>query len=123
MYPFFKVKQGRKRPLDTPKRIIERRENEREKERQKERYREGGRDKRDRERERGERDRESEREPVLSKPNSSPTAFPKLCEWFSGRFLLKGRGTVPSLRVKSSGNLPNRDLKCKERLITKMMTR
>ena len=45
------------------------------------------------ERERGERDRESEREPVLSKPNPSPNAFPKLCEWFSGRFLLKGRGT------------------------------
>ena len=36
--------QGRKRPLDTPKRMIERREREaeREKERQKERYREGG---------------------------------------------------------------------------------
>ena len=35
-----------------------------------------------------------------SKPNPSPNAFPKLCEWFSGRFLLKGRGTrtVPSLR-------------------------
>ena len=43
-------KQGRKRPLDTPKRMIEKRENEgkREKERQKERYREEGR-----ERERG----------------------------------------------------------------------
>jgi hypothetical protein len=72
---------------------------------------------------RGERDRESEREPVLSKPNPSPNAFPKfllkgslfeskpnpspnafpkLCEWLSGRFRLKGRGTVPSLRVKSS---------------------
>jgi hypothetical protein len=36
-------------------------------------------------RERGERDRESEREPVLSKPNPSPNASPKLCEWFSGR--------------------------------------
>ena len=36
------MKQGRKRPLDTPKRMIERREREgeREKERQKERYRE-----------------------------------------------------------------------------------
>ena len=47
-------KQGQKRPLDTPKRMIERREREgkREKERQKERYREGGRDKRERERER-----------------------------------------------------------------------
>ena len=41
----------------------------------------------------GERDRESEREPVLSKPNPSHNAFPKLFEWFSGRFLLKGRGT------------------------------
>ena len=38
-------KQGRKRPLDTPKRMIE---GERKKERQKERYREGGRDKRER---------------------------------------------------------------------------
>ena len=38
----FKIKQGRKRPLDTPKRMIERREREgeREKERKKERYRE-----------------------------------------------------------------------------------
>ena len=47
-------------PLDTPKRMIERREREgkREKERQKERYREGGRDKREREREIGERDRQ-----------------------------------------------------------------
>ena len=44
----FLIEQGRKRPLDTPKR--EKRE-EREKERErkkKERYREGGRDKRDR---------------------------------------------------------------------------
>ena len=41
---------------------------------------------------RGERDRESEREPVLSKPNPSHNAFPKLCEWFIGRFLLKERG-------------------------------
>ena len=58
----FQIKQGRKRPLDTPKRIIERREREgeREKERQKERYREGGRVKRDREIER-ERERERER--------------------------------------------------------------
>ena len=48
----FVTKQGRKRPLDTPKRMIERREREgeREKERQKERNREGGRDKRERER-------------------------------------------------------------------------
>ena len=44
-------KQGQKRPLDTPKRMIERREREgkREEERKKERYREGGRDKRERE--------------------------------------------------------------------------
>ena len=58
-------KQGRKGPLDTPKRIIERREREgeREKERQKERYREGGGDKRERERKKiGERDRERESE-------------------------------------------------------------
>ena len=41
-------KQGRKRPLDTPKKM---REGEREKERYKERYREGGRDMRERERE------------------------------------------------------------------------
>ena len=47
----FIKKQGRKRPLDTPKSMIERREREgeREKERYKERYREGGRDKRERE--------------------------------------------------------------------------
>ena len=44
-------KQGRKRSLDTPKRIIERREREKERERKK------GRDKRERERERGKRDR------------------------------------------------------------------
>ena len=48
-----------------------------------------------------------------SKPNPSPNAFPNLCEWFSGRFLLKGRGTrtVPSLREKSSWNFPNREIK------------
>ena len=74
-------KQGRQRPLDTPKRMIEK-EGEREKERQKERYREGGRDKRERERERGERDREVKG--AQSKHNPSPNAFPKLCEWFSG---------------------------------------
>ena len=47
----FTCEQGRKRPLYTPKRMIERRvrEGEREGERQKERYREGGRDKRERE--------------------------------------------------------------------------
>ena len=88
MYVVLLIKQGRKRPLDTPKRIIERWERERKVEG---RYREGGRDKRDRERG-GERDRESERELVLSKPNPSPNAFHKLCEWFSGRFLLKGKG-------------------------------
>ena len=55
---FSPKKQRRKRPLDTQKGKIERREREgeRERERQKERYREGGRDKRERERERGERD-------------------------------------------------------------------
>ena len=53
-YSKFKLEQKRKRPLDTPKRMM--REGEREKERQKERYREGGRNKR--ERERGERNRE-----------------------------------------------------------------
>ena len=39
-----------------------------------------------------------------SKPNPTPNAFSKLCEWFSGRFLQKGRGTRtdPSLRGKSS---------------------
>ena len=61
-----------------------------------------------RERERGARDREVkgiERvKDAQSKPNPSPNAIPKLCEWFSGRFLLKGRGTrtVPSVRGKSS---------------------
>ena len=93
-----KIKQGRKRPLDKPKRMIEK-EGERKEERLQERHREGGiRDKR----ERGERDREVKG--AQSKPNPSPNAFPKLCEWFSGRFLLKGRGTrtVPSLRGKSS---------------------
>ena len=56
-----------------------------------------------------------------SKPNPSPDAFPKFCKWFSGRFLLKGRGTrtVPSLREKSSLNLPKR----KEGLNTKIITR
>jgi hypothetical protein len=53
-----------------------------------------------------------------SKPNPSPNAFPKLYEWFSGRFLLKVRGTrtVPSLREKSSGNLLNQEIKGKESL-------
>ena len=57
------AKQGRKRPLDTPKRMIKRREREekRERERQKERYREGGRDKREGGRE-GERERDREGE-------------------------------------------------------------
>ena len=46
----------------------------------------------------GEREREREVKGAQSKPNPSHNAFPKLCEWFSGRFLLKGRGTrtVPS---------------------------
>ena len=70
---YFTKKQGRKRPLDTPKRMIERRERER--------YREG------------ERLKGIERvKGAQSKPNPSPNAFPKLCEWFSGRFLLKGGG-------------------------------
>jgi hypothetical protein len=81
--------------------MIERREREgeREKEKKKERYREGGEIKRDREvkgivRVKG----------AQSKPNPSPNDFPKLCEWFSGLFLLKGRGTrrITSLRGKSS---------------------
>ena len=57
------MKQGRKHPLDTPKRMIEKREREGkiEKDRYKERYRERGRDKRERERE-GERRRERDRE-------------------------------------------------------------
>ena len=73
--------------------MIERRE--REKERYKERKRERVK----------ERERKREVKGAQSKPNPSPNAFPKLCEWFSGRFLLKGRGTrtVPSLRGKSSG--------------------
>ena len=52
-----------------------------------------------------------------SKPNPLPNAFPKLCEWFSGRFLLKKRGTrtVYSLRGKSSLNLQNWEIKRKER--------
>jgi hypothetical protein len=43
------------------------------------------------------------RERGKRQPNSSPNFSPKLCEWFSGRLLLKGRGTrtVPSLRGKS----------------------
>ena len=78
--------------------MIERRERERKVEREGE----------IRERERGERDREAkgiERvKGAQSKPNPSSNAFSKLCEWFSGRLLLKGRGTrtVPSLRGKSS---------------------
>ena len=60
-----------------------------------------------------------------SKPNSSPNDFPKLCEWFSCWFLLKGRGTrtVSSLRGKSSWNLPNRQIKRKESLNTNIMMR
>jgi hypothetical protein len=89
--------------------MIERREREeREKEREKKKGRRRDKRERERERERGERDREVkglERvKSAQSKPNPSPNAFPKLCERFSGRFLLKGRGTrtFPSLRGKSS---------------------
>ena len=35
----------------------------------------------------------------LSKLNPSPNAFPKLCERFSARLPLKGRGTVPSFAL------------------------
>ena len=70
-------KQGRKRPLDTPKRMIERRERERKVEGEIQR---GGRDKRERERERGERDRDLkgiERvKGAQSKPNPLPNAYP-----------------------------------------------
>ena len=92
-------KHGRKRPLDAPKRMIERREREKERERKIGRRRDLERD--GDIRERGERDREVKG--AQFKPNPSPNAFPKLCEWFSGRFLLKGRGkcTVPSILVKS----------------------
>ena len=69
----FSKEQGRKRPLDTLKRMIERKKGRR----------------RDIERE-GEI-REREVKGAQSKPNPSPNAFLKLCEWFSGRFLLKGR--------------------------------
>ena len=53
-----KIKQGRKRPLDTPKRMIKRREREGKKGRRRDIEREG--EIRERERE-GERDREGER--------------------------------------------------------------
>ena len=39
------LKQGRKRPLDTPKRMIERKQREGEREKERQRYREGGSDK------------------------------------------------------------------------------
>ena len=71
---YFTTKQGRKRPLDTLKRMIKRRERrgKREKERYKERYREGVRDKRDRERKR-ERERErGERESTLLVKSPKP---------------------------------------------------
>ena len=71
------VKQGRKRPLDISKRMIERR-----REKCRRRYREG------------EILKGIERvKGAQSKPNPSANAFPKLCEWFSGQFLLKGRVT------------------------------
>ena len=71
-----------------PKRMIERRERERVREKEREREVKGI------ERVKG----------AQNKPNRSPNAFPKLCEWFPGRFLLKKRGTrmVPALRKKSS---------------------
>ena len=67
-------KQGRKRPLDTPKRMIERREREgeREKEGYKERYKKGGRDKRDRDREREVKGIESERENKILVKSPNP---------------------------------------------------
>ena len=69
-------------------------ENDREK-REKEREKKKGR-RRDIEREGEIREREVkgiERvKGAQSKPNTSPNAFPKLCEWFSGQFLLKGGG-------------------------------
>ena len=58
----FCSKQGRKRPLDTPKRMIERREREGEREKVRER----------------EREREREVKGAQRKPNPSPNAFPKL---------------------------------------------
>ena len=74
--PYFKivsrsiVKQGRKRPLDTPKRMIERKKGRRI----------------DIEREGEIREREREVKGIervkgaQSKPNPSPNAFPKLCD-------------------------------------------
>ena len=55
-----KKKQGRKRPLDTPKRMIERRGREKEREKKKGRKKDIEREGeiRERKRERGERDRE-----------------------------------------------------------------
>ena len=52
MITIFIVKQGRKRPLDTPKRMIERREREKERERKKGRRRDIEREGEIRERER-----------------------------------------------------------------------
>ena len=110
--------QGRKRPLDTSKRMIERREREgeREKERQKERYREWGRDKREREKE-WKRERERERERWKAR-RVNPTLRLMLPPKYVTRACKKGRRTptVPSLREKSSWNLLNRKIKRKERL-------
>ena len=99
-----KNKDENARPLDTPKRMIERREREgeREKERQKDRYREGGRDKREREKERERCKRYRERE---SKGVAKSTPVQGVRS-----------------RRKPSGNLPSGSIKHKERLITKIMT-
>ena len=35
----------------------------------------------------------------MNKPNPSPNAYPKICERFSARFPLKGRGTAPSFAL------------------------
>ena len=82
--------------------MIERKQREGERERKKGRSRDIEREGEIREREGEIRDREVKG--AQSKPNPSPNAFPKLWEWFSGRFLIKGRETrtVPFLRGKSS---------------------
>ena len=83
---FWKIitKQGRKRPLDTPKRMIERRESEREGESERER---------ERERERWKARRVNQTLRIMLSPN------------YGTRACKKGRGTrtVFSLRGKSSG--------------------
>ena len=79
------LKQGRKRPLDTLKKMIERREREGERKK-------GTKRDIEREGEIKERERVREVKGAQSKPNPSPNAFPKLWD-----------ATVPSLRGKSSG--------------------